>query len=120
MTYDLTGRVAAVNTVPLGGTLAEEAPAGATVLLVEDTADFDPDGGALLLGGAEVVTYTSADDESGEVILAAPTAALWEIDTRVDVWDAATSAPVSRRSRRSSSKASSRPATRSSRPSTTP
>ncbi|WP_036959117.1 hypothetical protein [Promicromonospora kroppenstedtii] len=94
MTYDLTGRVAAVNTVPLGGTLAEEAPAGATVLLVEDTADFDPDGGALLLGGAEVVTYTSADDESGEVILAAPTAALWEIDTRVDVWDAATSAPV--------------------------
>ncbi|WP_036959108.1 hypothetical protein, partial [Promicromonospora kroppenstedtii] len=43
---------------------------------------------------AEVVTYTSADDESGEVILAAPTAALWEIDTRVDVWDAATSAPV--------------------------
>ncbi|WP_036959389.1 hypothetical protein [Promicromonospora kroppenstedtii] len=65
MTYDLTGRVAAVNTVPLGGTLAEEAPAGATVPLVEDTADFDPDGGALLLGGAEVVTYTSADDESG-------------------------------------------------------
>src|SRR5690606_29740187 len=34
---DFTGRVAAVNTLPLGSTLAEAAASGATTLVLEDT-----------------------------------------------------------------------------------
>lgn len=91
---DLTGRVAAVNTLPLGGTLAADTPAGSTVLVVEDAADFDGAGGELLLGATEVIAYSAADDEAGTLTLATPTAAAWEVDTRVEVWDSATGARV--------------------------
>lgn len=91
---DFTGRVAAVNTLPLGSTLAEAAASGATTLVLEDTADFDEAGGTVLLGGEALLTYTAADDEAGEVYLSAPLAAAWDIDTRVEVWDPAAGAVV--------------------------
>lgn len=48
---DLTGRVAAVNTLPLGSALSDDAPAGATVITVDDSADFDETGGHVVLSG---------------------------------------------------------------------
>lgn len=94
MTSDLTGRVSAVNTVPLGDVLAEDAPVGSTVLVVEDAADFDERGGSVLLDGTDEVVYTSADDDTGTLVLAMPTTVEYLAETRVEVWDPVDAAPV--------------------------
>jgi hypothetical protein len=69
MTSDLTGRVVAVNTVPLGGLLAADAVESSGEIYVEDAADFDPNGGFLRFEDETVVAYTSADDETGLILL---------------------------------------------------
>lgn len=96
MTSDLTGRVVAVNTVPLGDVLAADAPVGSLSLFVEDAADFAPDGGYLRLGGSEgvVLDYTSADDETGEIVLGAALAVDGFEGDSVEVWDFDHSTPV--------------------------
>jgi hypothetical protein len=82
-----TARVAAVNTLPLGSVLIEDAPIGATELTVEDGADFNASGGYAILGGTEVVEFSSADDEARTLTLVAPLTAAWPADTRVELWD---------------------------------
>lgn len=82
-----TARVAAVNTLPLGSILTVAALLGATTLAVEDAADFDEAGGVVIIGGTEIVTYTAADDAAGTLTLATPTAAAWDVDTRIELWD---------------------------------
>lgn len=86
MTENLTGRVVAVATLPLGSVLVQDAPAGSSALFVEDAADFDEDGGSLSLNG-EAVVYTACDDETGEVTLAMPTTSAALTDDRVEVYD---------------------------------
>src|SRR5690606_12425412 len=90
MTFDLTGRIAAVDAVPLGGVLAEDAPAGSTALVLEDAADFNADGGVLVINGVEQVEYTSVDDEGGIIELGAPTGEDYEAGARAEVVDPAT------------------------------
>jgi hypothetical protein len=90
MTFDLTGRIAAVDAVPLGGVLAEDAPAGSTALVLEDTADFNEDGGTLVINSVEQVEYTTVDDEAGVVVLASPTTAAYDTEARVELFDPAT------------------------------
>lgn len=83
-----TARVAAVNTLPLGSVISVSAGVGATALAVEDAADFDEAGGVVIIGDTEIVTFVSADDESGILTLAAPTTVAWDVDTRIELWDA--------------------------------
>ena len=71
-------RVVSVVTNPAGSSLREEALAGHTVLQVEDAADFNEEGGSILLEDSTVLTYTEADTEEDTLTLAAPLA--------VDVW----------------------------------
>lgn len=73
------GRVLAVNRVRLGSELVGAHAADASSLLVEDGADFDEDGGSLLVG-AQVVTYSAAthieaDDTASLTLTATLTAA---------------------------------------------
>lgn len=94
MTYDLTGRVVAVDTLPLGDVLAQDALTGSSVLYVEDAADFDAKGGTLLLGGSQVVVYYSADDETGEVVLDEAADADYLAGDRVEIFDPSTNSKV--------------------------
>lgn len=86
-----SGRIAAVNTLPLGDELALDAPVGTGTLTVTDAADFSEDGGVLSLGDV-VYTYSAVDDETGVIFLdTTVTVAAFEGDP-VLVWDAETEA----------------------------
>jgi hypothetical protein len=60
------GKIVSVDVVPLGDNLAADVAIGATSITVEDAADFDEDGGLLLLGGI-VYGYSTwtEDDDTG-------------------------------------------------------
>lgn len=68
------GRIISVNLRTLGDVLAEDTLAGATSLVVDDAADFDEDGGRLVVGGA-LYTYTAVDDETSTITLSGTLAA---------------------------------------------
>lgn len=85
------GRVIAVGDEFLGDEFAEDTAAGATVLQLVDTADFDEEGGKVRIGG-EVVTYLAIDDEAATMTLAAGLAANADAGDRVDSWDIASNA----------------------------
>jgi hypothetical protein len=65
------GRLQAVYRDPLGSVLAVSPAAGDTTITVEDTSDFDEQGGALRVAG-QLVEYTSVDADTGVVTLATP------------------------------------------------
>ena len=58
------GRIVSVDVVTLGDNLAADAAIAATTITVEDAADFDEDGGQLVLN-AVVHTYAACDDDTG-------------------------------------------------------
>lgn len=66
-----SGRVLNVYTDGLGNFLAADLHSGDTTITVQDTSDFDPDGGTLQVAG-QTVEYTAVDDETGVITLAAP------------------------------------------------
>jgi hypothetical protein len=84
------GTVQAVNAQAIGDELAVAAIVGATVLTVDDAADFAEDGGVLRVGNAEaseLVTYTACDDASSTITLATGLVSAWPVGTRVELWD---------------------------------
>ena len=74
-------RVASIVTQPAGSSLVSEARTGATTLHVQDAADFNEDGGQVLLPDrSTVLSYVSADQELNTLTLAAPLASdLWVV-----------------------------------------
>ena len=80
-----TGRVLAVNRYVYGDELAAAASLGATTLTVLNAGDFNPDGGSLLIND-QVITYLSADDETGEIVLFEGLEAAAAVEDRVDVY----------------------------------
>lgn len=70
----------------LGDALTVAANIGDTVLHVRDVADFDEEGGFLLLDDA-VLEYDTCDDDDSTITLTAPLTVAAAVDDRVDVWD---------------------------------
>ena len=58
------GRIVSVDVITLGDNLAADAAMSDTTITVEDAADFDEDGGSLLLNDV-VYTYVACDDDTG-------------------------------------------------------
>ena len=96
------GLVTGVKAQTLGDSLSVAAVAGDTVLHVYDTADFDEDGGWLLLPGiglvpnVGVLPYTTIDDDASTITLAGnlPAPSASPVDAEVQVWDAANTQPA--------------------------
>lgn len=88
MTEDQTGRVSAVTAEPLGDELAEAATAGASFVTVDDAADFNEDGGFVLIA-EQVLEYETVDDETGVLTFADSVVLDADADAgdRVDLWD---------------------------------
>lgn len=80
------GKIISVDVVTLGDNLSEDAALAATTITVEDAADFDEDGGQLLLNGA-VYVYTAADDDTGIITLDTPLVAAAVEGDEVAVYD---------------------------------
>jgi hypothetical protein len=78
--------VTGVYAEDLGDQLTAAAAIGDTVLHVQDIADFDEDGGSILLNGV-VLGYTTVDDDTSTITLSTALAAAAAVDDRVDVWD---------------------------------
>lgn len=72
----------------LGDALTTAAAVNDTVLHVRDVADFDEEGGFLVLNDT-VLEYVTCDDDDSTITLAAPLAAAAAVDDRIDVWDEA-------------------------------
>ena len=68
------GQLVAATESVLGDTLVGDHAADVTVLLVNNTIDFDDDGGMLRLGD-EVLEYVGIDDDEDLVLLGSPTTA---------------------------------------------
>lgn len=85
VTQDL-GWLLELNAVSLGSALVEDAPIGATELVVGDVVDFDEAGGTLLLGG-ELLGYSATDPDAETIILNGPLAEAAAVDDYVAVWD---------------------------------
>jgi hypothetical protein len=58
------GKIVSVDVVPLGDNLAADVTAGASSITVEDAADFDEDGGQLLLAGTVYAYSTWTEDDA--------------------------------------------------------
>lgn len=84
MTTD--GTVVEVTGVPLGDELAAAALVAATSITVDDAADFDENGGTLVING-QVIVYTACDDETGIITLAEGLDAAAAVGDRVELWD---------------------------------
>jgi hypothetical protein len=80
-----SGRVQVVYTANVGSPLTADVAAGATVLFIDDTSDFDTDG-TLHVGG-QTVAYSAVDDDTGQVTLTAPVAAAADAGDLVTLWD---------------------------------
>lgn len=80
------GRVETVSIEPRRAALLAGTPAGAMALVVDDPVDFDETGGTLLIA-EQVVKYTSVDDDTGTITLAAPLAVAADADDWVHVYD---------------------------------
>ena len=81
------GRIVSVDVITLGDNLAADASSGATTITVEDAADFDEDGGQLLLNGV-VYTYAACDDDTGVISGLDPTLAAAAVEgDDVSVYD---------------------------------
>lgn len=91
MAEQMHGHISAVGLKLRGDELTADAPASATVLTVQDVADFDDKYGGLLRltsvtsGTTENVTYLTTDDDESTITLAAPLANSFEASDRVDV-----------------------------------
>ena len=84
------GRIVSVDIVPLGDNLAADVSAGASSITVEDAADFDEDGGLLLLAGTVYAYTTWAEDEStgvGTITLSGTLGAVASEGDEVAVYD---------------------------------
>ncbi|MDN4162940.1 beta strand repeat-containing protein [Nocardioides abyssi] len=79
------GYVEEVSVVKRGTYLVEDAPVGASFLLVEDASDFNDDGGTLQING-EVIDYTTANYVGNVLTLAAPLAGAAVRDAEVAVY----------------------------------
>lgn len=78
--------VTGVYAEDLGDQLVADAPIGDGILSVRDVADFDEDGGWLLLNGA-VLEYETVDDDDSSITLTLPLVAAALTDDVVAVWD---------------------------------
>lgn len=79
--------VTGVYAEDLGDQLVADTPIGDGILNVRDVADFDEDGGWLLLNGT-VLEYDTVDDDTSAIILTLPLVAAAATDDVVTVWDA--------------------------------
>lgn len=84
-----SGRVVAVSIEERRGALTSAVSIGATSLTLDDTSDFDEDGGTLLIG-SQVVGYTAVDDDAGTVTLAAAVTAAADAEDWVSAYDTVT------------------------------
>jgi hypothetical protein len=82
-----SGRVTTITPDRRGDTLLTATGTGTTVLEVEDTTDFDEDGGWLVIADSAPIAYTGLDDDAGTVDLAAPVGAVFEAGLPIDLWD---------------------------------
>ncbi|HET7689341.1 MAG TPA: hypothetical protein VFK41_03115 [Nocardioidaceae bacterium] len=80
------GRLQEVQIVTFGSELSADTAAGAMTLVVEDAADFDENGGSLVIND-QVIVYTACDDDTGTLTLAAALAADAEEGDRVKLYD---------------------------------
>lgn len=83
---EVAGKLLDVSIETLGDTVAAPAAIGATALTVDDAAHFSERGGWFVLNGT-LIQYTSGDDTSGALTLAAPLAAAAAVGDRVDLAD---------------------------------
>jgi hypothetical protein len=82
------GRIQAAYADYRGDTLAVALSVGGTTLTVGDVADFDEDGGWLLLDDATAaVEYTTCDDDTSTVALAAASPVAVAVGEPIRVWD---------------------------------
>lgn len=77
-----TGNVIVVEERAFGSELAAAASAGASSITVEDTADFQPDGGDALVGDEEV-SYDTVNETTGVLELDGTLASAWPAETVV-------------------------------------
>lgn len=94
MSETSTGQVLAVQQVDLGSALDGDHLAGATVLLIEDCADFDEvDGGPCYIDGTSY-TYSAVDDDASTITITPALAADTEDGTTVQLADPLTGAAM--------------------------
>jgi hypothetical protein len=87
-----SGRVQVVFTANVGAPLAADVAAGATVITVDDTSDFDTDGTLHVAG--QTVAYTAVDDDTGQVTLAAAVTGAADTGDLVTLWDTGLDQPA--------------------------
>lgn len=81
------GRILEVTEETLGSVLAADAAAGATVLYVDDAADFEDDGsGGWLSINDQMVAYSDVDDDTGQITLTTGLTAAADEGDSVSVW----------------------------------
>jgi hypothetical protein len=80
-----SGRVQVVYTANVGAALTADVAAGATVIFIDDTSDFDTDGTLQIAG--QVIAYTAVNDDTGKVTLAAAVTGSAETGDVVTLWD---------------------------------
>ena len=80
------GTLTSVQARPLGSELTADASAGDTTLFVDFVADFDEDGGSLLLNGA-TLDYTTVDPDLETITLTVPLASAAAQDDQVQAVD---------------------------------
>ena len=85
MTATESGRVQVVYTANVGSPLTADVAAGATVITVDDTSDFDTDGTLQIAG--QTVAYSAVDDDTGQVTLTAAVTGTAESGDIVTLWD---------------------------------
>lgn len=83
---DLTGRIVSVDKRRYGSRLTTAASIGATTLYVEQTGDFDEDGGQVLVGG-DLYDYTGLDEDAGTIEIDPTLSVTSEVDDPVDIFD---------------------------------
>lgn len=86
MAARLQGRVTNVSDDDLGSSLDGDHAVGATTLKVNNAADFDEDGGTLVINDQQIV-YTSCDDDTDTITLSEGLAAAADDGDTVSVWD---------------------------------
>lgn len=70
-----------------GSTLSAGTSVGTVVLAVEETVDFDEDGGWLVVGDSAPKQYLTCDEDAATVTLAAAVGAVFEAGEPVNIWD---------------------------------
>lgn len=81
------GRIIAVTARSLGSSLVADTPAGATSITVYDAAEFDDQDGGSLSINDQVIAYTSVNDDTGVITLAAGLSAAADEGDQVLVYD---------------------------------